>query len=102
MISGIKRSPTVSEFDQIQHKCSDICHCDRLFEELTSNTKGPGLLLHITAHPSRTAVGACELCRDSQQSAMRCLYVSLVTVLSITNLILLYFSLLQPSFENNT
>lgn len=52
MIPGIKGTPILSELGQIQHKCSDICNCDRLFEEPKSNTKSPGLLLHITAHPS--------------------------------------------------
>lgn len=48
----MKETPIISELSQIQRKCSDICNCDRLFDEPKSNTKGPGLLLHIAAHPS--------------------------------------------------
>lgn len=79
MISGIKGTPTVSELGQILHKCSDICNCDRLFEEFTSNTKGPGLLLHNTAHPSLDSSWCLRTLQRQLASAMRCLYVSLVT-----------------------
>lgn len=48
----MKETPIITELGRIQHKCSDISYCDRLFEKPKSNSKGPGLLLHTAAHPS--------------------------------------------------
>lgn len=47
----MKETPIIREQAQIQHECSGII-CDRLLEEPSSNTRSPGLLLHVAAHPS--------------------------------------------------
>lgn len=100
MMPGIKGTPILSELGQIQHKCSDIC--DKLSEELKSNTKGLGLLLHITADPS---FGQQLVFVNFAETASKYNGVFIChpgDCFSITDLILLYFSLLQPSFEIHT
>jgi len=49
----MQETPIISELGQIQHKRSNTCNCDRLFEEPQSNIKGPGWLLHTAARPSQ-------------------------------------------------
>lgn len=84
----MKETPIISELGQIQHKCSDICNCDRLLEEPKSNTQGLGLLLHIAARPSLDQgflwLLVLWLCQRTWQrqavSTSGCPHVSLVTV----------------------
>lgn len=58
MIPGIKATPIIRELGQIQHKCSDICNCDRLSEELKSKVKVPDRFYTLPHTLPLTTVGA--------------------------------------------
>lgn len=98
----MKETPIINELGQIQHKCSDICNCDRLLEEPKSNTQGPGLLLHIAARPSLDQGFLWLLPANLAEAGSKYIGVSPCQpsdCFSIPNSILLYFLPSQPSFE---
>lgn len=72
----MKETPTISELGQIQHKCSDICNCDRLFEEPKSNAKGPELLLHLAVRPSRDQGFLWLLPVNFAETGSKCVHMS--------------------------